>query len=116
MLEKFDPVDLGPKSWGTETLVAHIPDVCTGKILVMKAGASGPLQYHRTKHESFHLVSGLAQVRTRNADGVLVTLLMKPGETYRVPPGTVHQVAAIRESIFFEVSNPVFDDRVAVEG
>lgn len=114
MLERFEPRELGPKAWGSELLIAHIPEVCTGKILTMRAGASGPLQYHCTKNESFHLVSGLAQVRHHDKSGALVTTLMKPGETYHVPPGTVHQVSALRECIFFEVSNPVFDDRVPV--
>ena len=112
-LEVFRPRELGPKSWGTELLVAHT-DHYTGKILSMRAGASGPLQYHVHKDETFHLVSGKADV-TMEIEGKLVTRRMKPGESYHVPPGTIHRVAAVKDCVFFEASTPHFEDRVNVE-
>jgi mannose-6-phosphate isomerase len=105
---------LGPKEWGTETLFAHT-DEYTGKILRMRAGASGPLQYHRLKDETFYLLSGRAIVRFDRGDGVLGLHQMLPGEAFHVPPGAVHQVEALEDCVFVEASNPVFDDRVNVE-
>lgn len=110
-IHRFLPRELGPKPWGTELLIASSPD-WTGKILTMRAGHKGGLQYHVQKHEAFHLVSGRAVVRYDAGDGVLTAVIMYPGETYQVPPGCVHQVEALEDSVFFEVSTPHFDDRV----
>jgi mannose-6-phosphate isomerase-like protein (cupin superfamily) len=109
---RYQPKVLGPKDWGTELLIAELP-FATGKVMTMRAGASGPLQYHERKHEAFYLYRGLARVTMHDDDGTLQSVEMQPGETYIVPPGTVHQVEAIDECVLFEVSNPVFDDRVA---
>lgn len=112
-LERFTPTALGPKDWGTELLVAHTEHY-TGKVLSMRAGTSGPLQYHERKDETFYLVSGLARV-TRDVNGKLVTRPMRAGESYHVPPGVVHRVSAVTACVFFEASTPHFDDRVNVE-
>lgn len=112
-LEVFRPRELGPKDWGIELLVAHT-DHYTGKVLTMRQGASGPLQYHERKDETFYLMSGKADVTTV-IEGKLVTRRMKPGESYHVPPGTIHRVAAVKDCVFFEASTPHFDDRVNVE-
>lgn len=107
-IEKFEPVALGPKDWGTELLVAHTP-FYTGKVLSMRAGATGPLQYHERKDETFFLFSGQAIVHDGNQ-----SLPMEAGESWHVPPGAVHRVEAVTDCVFFEASNPVFNDRVAV--
>jgi mannose-6-phosphate isomerase len=113
MLEKFTPVALGPKDWGTELLVAHTPHY-TGKIMHMRAGASGPLQYHEQKDETFYLYSGVAHVTT-DEQGALVTVEMQPGESYHITPGVVHRVTAVSDCVFFEASTPHFEDRVNVD-
>lgn len=113
VIEKVTPKVLGPKPWGTELLVAHT-ETYTGKCLSMKAGHSGPLQYHERKDETFFLFSGRALVRYHDSRGDLQVTTMYPGESYHVPPGAVHQVEALDDCVFFEASNPVFDDRVAV--
>lgn len=113
-VQPFTPQELGPKTWGRELLVAHT-DRYIGKCLWMKAGASGPLQYHERKDETFFLFSGLAQVTKHDpASGALVSVVMHPGESCHVPPYAVHQVAALEDCVFFEASTPVFEDRVAV--
>lgn len=114
MIEKFEPRTLGSKTWGTELLIAHTAQYI-GKVLSMRAGAIGPLQYHEQKDETFFLYSGKAQVTTRDEAGAYVNLLMEPGQSYHVPPGVVHQVAALEDCVFFETSTPHFDDRVAIE-
>ena len=113
-IEKFDPVELGPKLWGREMLVAHTP-LYTLKVLYMRAGHSGPLQYHQKKDEAFHLLSGKAVVEWQDTDGTFKTNVMREGESYHIPPGAVHRVEAIEDCVFVEASNPVFDDRVAVK-
>ena len=112
-IEPFEPQLLGPKDWGTELLIAHTREY-TGKILTMRAGSSGPLQYHIYKNETMHLVRGLARVTYDDEQGDRHTVDMQPGQSFHVPPGAVHQVAAVTECVFFEASTPFFDDRVAV--
>ena len=40
---------------------------------------------------------------------------MHPGASFHVPPGAVHSVQTITDSVMLEVSTPVFDDRTNVE-
>lgn len=109
----FEPRELGPKDWGIEQLVAHTPQY-TGKVLTMRAGESGPLQYHEQKDETMHLWAGKAEL-TLESNGVLYKRPLRAGQSFHVPPGTVHRVKAIKTCIFFEASTPHFDDRVNVE-
>lgn len=113
-IEKIEPSDVGERTWGREVLLAHTP-FYTLKALYMLAGKAGGLQFHRHKVESFHLFSGSAWVYFDAGDGVLQRTVMQAGETYTIPVGAVHKVEAITDCIFFEASNPVFDDRVRVE-
>lgn len=114
MIEAFKPYEIPGKPWGTELVIAQTEHYL-GKILTMKAGHRGGLQYHERKDEAFHLVSGRALVIFDDGSGQrLDGEIMTPGETFRIPPGTVHQVIATQDCVFFEVSTPVFNDRVNV--
>ena len=111
----FDPVDIPGKPWGTECLVAHTP-YYTGKVLCRYAGATrGGLQYHRVKDETFYLFSGECWVYTVDQSATPQRHKMTAGMSFHVPPGAIHSVEAITDCVFFEVSTPVFDDRVRVE-
>lgn len=112
-IARFEPQRLGPKDWGTELLVAQTEHY-TGKVLIMRAGASGPLQYHERKDETFYLYSGVAIVTWCDTEGRMHSDEMQPGEAYHVPPGAIHQVEAVSDCVIFEASTPVFNDRVAV--
>ena len=109
----FEPRIVAPKDWGTELLIAHT-DQYIGKVLSMRAGTSGPLQFHERKEETFHLWAGKAELTTE-VGGRLVKRPMSAGMSYHVPPGTIHRVRAKTACIFFEASTPVFEDRVNVE-
>ena len=106
---KFTPYTIGPKPWGEEKVIAQT-DTCLAKILTMRAGHKGGLQYHERKDEAFYLFSG--EARVRGIDQVWHPMLA--GESYHIPPGVVHQVEAVTDCVFFEVGNVVFDDRVNV--
>lgn len=112
-IENFEPYELGPRTWGRELLIAHTKHYI-GKILEMKAGKAGGLQYHVDKDETFFLFSGKATLES-DADGALVATPLVPGMSIRVPPGAPHRVTAETDCIFFEVSTPHFDDRVRCE-
>lgn len=108
----FEPRELGPKDWGQELLVAQT-DQYIGKCLTMRAGESGPLQYHERKDETMHLWAGKAELTTE-IGGKLVKRHLTAGQSYHVPPGTIHRVKALKLCVFFEASTPHFDDRVDV--
>ena len=112
VIEPFIPRELGPKPWGRELLVAQT-DAYIAKVMWMRAGYGGPLQHHVQKDETFYLLSGYGEVRYRDAQDVLQSAVMRPGEAYHIPPGAVHQFSALTDCVLVEGSTPVFDDRVA---
>ena len=117
MIEPFD-WRRTPQPWGDEILVAHAPGLYSGKILKRYKGAPwhrAGLQYHEHKDETFALISGEVIVYYVDQGGTLRRHRMGPGESFHVPPGAVHSVETITDSVMFEASNPVFDDRVRVE-
>jgi len=115
-----EPRDIGPKPWGTETLLAHTP-LYTLKKLIYEPGHQGALQYHERKDEAFYLAEGAAEVTWIEdhdarppVESRFYSRRMTPGMTFHVPPGTPHKFRAITRCIVYEASNPVFDDRVNV--
>lgn len=112
-IETYSPKTL-TRDWGEEIFVAETPHYL-GKVLKMKAGSAGGLQYHVEKDETFFLWSGRALVRSDNGRGDLQVTMMLPGESYHIPPGAVHQVEAIEDCVFFEASTRHYDDRVRCE-
>lgn len=112
-VEFFSPRDLGPKDWGTELLVAETP-AYIGKVMWMKEGSGGALQYHERKDEAFYLFSGRALLRYHDQHGEPRLKELRAGMAVHIPPGAVHQVEALTDCVMFETSTPVFDDRVKV--
>lgn len=112
-IRPFHPRLIGPKPWGSELLAAHTEHY-TLKVLSMRAGHRGGLQYHERKDEAFHLLSGRCIVRHDPGTGTLAEVAMSAGQTFHIPPGAVHQVIAIEDCVLVEASTPDFDDRVNV--
>lgn len=100
-----------PKPWGHETIWAQT-DRYVGKVLHIKAGHALSVQYHHEKDETIHLLRGEMIYRVRTADGALVDVHLKAGESYRNEPGTVHQMEAITDCDVLEASTPHLDDVV----
>lgn len=113
LIENYSPKWL-EREWGHEVFVAETSQYL-GKVLRMKAGTKGGLQYHMEKDETFCLLEGKAWVRSDDGLGNLIQVVMLPGESYHIPPGAPHQVEAIEDCIFFEASTPHYDDRVRCE-
>lgn len=109
-IRRLQPTTL-VRDWGTEAIVIATEHYL-GKVLSMKAGTKGGFQWHRVKDEAFFLVSGKAIVRSDDGEGRLQEVVMEPGQSYHIPPGAPHQVEAIEDSVFFEASTPIYDDRV----
>ena len=113
--EFFRPEDVGPRDWGREILVAHVPGLYTGKILMMNKGTKGGLQRHQLKNECGYLFSGRLLFRYDTGDGKISERILNPGDGVHIPPGAVHQEEALEDCIIFETSTPHFNDRVHME-
>ena len=109
------PQSVGERPWGTEDLLAIVPDKFSFKRLVLNAGRKGGLQFHRRKNEVAVIVSGEMLIRYDLGDGVLRERIVRAGEVVHFPPGLVHQEQAISDCIIFEASTPHFNDRVRME-
>lgn len=103
------------KPWGYEIIWAH-NEFYAGKILYINAGHSLSLQYHEKKTEDILVFSGKIKFTHQEvAYGDLVEQELGPGQAFSIPVGKVHQMAAIEDSVVFEVSTPELDDVVRIE-
>jgi Cupin domain. len=84
-----------------------------GKILHINAGHELSVQYHNRKDETVHLLSGEIVYRVqKEGDDVLDDMKLKVGESFRITPGTIHQMVALTDCDVLEVSTPEIDDVV----
>jgi mannose-6-phosphate isomerase len=101
-----------PKPWGHETIWAR-SDRYVGKILHINAGHELSVQYHNRKDETVYLLSGKIVYKVqRDGDDVLDDTLLEVGESFRITPGTIHQMIAVTDCDVLEVSTPEIDDVV----
>jgi mannose-6-phosphate isomerase len=100
-----------PKPWGHETIWAR-SDRYVGKILHINAGQELSVQYHDKKDETVHLLSGQVSYRVQGDSDVLEDVQLKIGESFRITPGTIHQIVALTDCDVLEVSTPELDDVV----
>ena len=100
-----------PKPWGHETIWAH-SDRYVGKILHINAGQELSVQYHSKKDETVHLLSGKLVYRVQSDGDLMEDVQLKLGESFRITPGTIHQIVALTDCDVLEVSTPELDDVV----
>lgn len=101
------------KPWGYELIWAHT-ERYVGKVLHIKEGEKLSLQYHRQKDETIHVWSGRLLLVVDEGHG-LIERELKPGESYRVVPGTTHRMIALSDCDVLEASTPELDDVVRLE-
>jgi mannose-6-phosphate isomerase-like protein (cupin superfamily) len=101
-----------PKPWGHETIWAQT-DRYAGKILHINAGHELSVQYHNRKDETVYLLWGEMVFRVqREGDDILDDVQLNIGESFRITPGTIHQMIAVTDCDVLEVSTPEVDDIV----
>ncbi len=106
------PVTLVSKPWGHEKIWA-LSERYVGKILHINAGHELSVQYHNKKDETVYLLSGEIIYRVqRNGEDELDDVRLKVGESFRIIPGTIHQMIAVTDCDVLEVSTPELDDVV----
>ena len=103
------------KPWGYELIWAVTGDY-VGKLLFVRAGHSLSLQFHREKDESWLIHEGRAELEIAAAGEPVPQLeVVSPGAAFRLPPGTVHRLTALEDTLVLEVSTPHLDDVVRLE-
>ena len=101
------------KPWGWELRFART-ERYAGKVLFVRAGAQLSLQRHERKDEAFLVHEGtLDLVLGRGAESRVARL--GKGESWHLPPGTVHRFRAVTDCLLFEVSTPELEDVVRLE-
>jgi mannose-6-phosphate isomerase len=101
-----------PKPWGHEAIWAQ-SERYVGKILHINAGQELSVQYHNRKDETIYLLWGEIVCRVqREGDDILDDVQLQLGESFRITPGTIHQMIAVTDCDVLEVSTPEIDDIV----
>jgi len=94
-IDKFD-------KYGSCMITCVNRDYCK-KLILMFAGQSHPIQFHKTKEETFHILYGKFIVLL---DGK--KYFFKPGDVITVKPGVKHSFTTKQESILEEISSTHF--------
>ena len=102
------------KPWGYEVIWAH-SESYVGKELFVREGQALSLQYHELKDETIYVQRGRIEFQIGPRDGELASEVVGPGRSFRLPPGTVHRMLALEDSLLLEVSTPDLDDVVRLE-
>ena len=102
------------KPWGWELVWAETEHY-VGKLLFVRAGEALSLQYHERKDESWLVREGRARLELGEVGGELEAVEIEAGDAFRFPPGTVHRVTTLEDTLVVEVSTPQLDDVVRVE-
>ncbi|MHB1170225.1 MAG: cupin domain-containing protein [Longimicrobiales bacterium] len=102
------------KPWGHELIWAET-DQYVGKILHIKAGQALSLQYHNTKDETIHVLSGTLRFLAGSSAETVEDVELKEGDSFRVMPGTVHRMIAVTDTDLLEASTAHLDDVVRLE-
>jgi mannose-6-phosphate isomerase-like protein (cupin superfamily) len=93
------------KPWGHEEIFAVVEGSYVGKTLHVSAGQALSLQYHHHKDETIAVLSGVAQIDVGEDVASLRTVDLPAGSSIHVPPGLLHRVRAVSDSVLVEASN-----------
>jgi len=102
------------KPWGHEVRWA-VNEKYLGKILKIEPGMKLSRQYHEVKDETIYVLDGILVLELGLEDDN-VRIIMKPGSSRRIEPGTIHRFCAPSEGCtLVEVSTPEIDDVVRIQ-
>jgi mannose-6-phosphate isomerase len=108
------PVRRVEQPWGYELIYAVTDRYC-GKVLFICAGEALSLQFHRRKDETIYIHEGRAELVIGRQDREPVSILARPGDSFRLQPRTIHRLRALEDTVVLEVSTPELDDVVRLE-
>ena len=92
------------KPWGHEEIFAQVEGSYVGKTLHVNGGESLSLQWHHEKDETIAVLSGHVEIDLGMTEDTLRAVTVAPGESVHIPPGLLHRVRAITDSVLVEAS------------
>ena len=92
------------KPWGHEEIFALVEGAYIGKLLHVSAGQSLSLQYHHAKDETIALISGRVEIDLGTTADTLRVVTLSPGDSVHVPPGLLHRLRGVEDSVLVEAS------------
>ena len=101
MKEKFSKVkfpkkkNLGKRNWGSEDLLVLISKVLSLKLLKIKKGKKGGLQYHHKKNECGYLLKGKLKIKYDDGEGKLKSKIINAGKSFHFPHRRTIQIHQI---------------------
>lgn len=104
-----------PKPWGHEVHFALVAGHYCGKTLHIRAGHALSLQLHEHKDETIAVHAGRLKLEIGHSPAHLDYIELHPGDTVHIPPGTVHRMTALEDTIVMEVSTTELDDVIRLE-
>jgi mannose-6-phosphate isomerase len=110
----FSKPELTKKPWGKEELFA-LCGKYAGKIITVKKGCRLSLQFHKKKEETFYLSKGKLKITWGISLSKLKNKIIKTGQTFHIPPKTIHRTEALKDCVIIEVSTPELSDIVRIE-
>lgn len=104
------------KPWGSETWLAYGEGMPYAlKIIFLKKGTKTSLQYHVHKQETNFVYSGRIVLHYQKEKGEQIrTVELGPKSCIQVPPGLIHRVEALEDTVLVEASTNHLDDVVRV--
>lgn len=113
MEELFNKTETVIKPWGFELIWAKTNNY-VGKLLHIRAAHKLSRQFHQEKEETLHLLSGQLTLEL-GANDNLFTKNLTAGETFHLPPKTIHRMIAVTDCVLLEVSTIQLSDVVRLE-
>ncbi len=99
-------------SWGTARIL-YTDSTVTVKELTFATLANTSLHYHLQRRETLFVQSGSFLMRIFDSEKeVFEEIALKPGMTYRVPRGGIHQIKCLERGILIETSLTYEEDDV----
>lgn len=92
------------KYWGTIQNIFANEDF-TLKVVFMKASTQSSMEYHIKKNEYYFIKSGLLKLGLRIGRAKNISVILKAGDVYHIPPGLMHMRIALEDTEIIEWSN-----------
>lgn len=101
------------KVWGVEYVIVDT-DLYTSKILEIHPGFECSLHYHIKKQETFTVLSGFMRLELTGKVAPIGRhfILLSPGESWDIIPGTEHRFSSLLGSDVLEISTKHLDSDV----
>ncbi len=116
-LVKRKTFDVRNKYWGKiETILNN--ETYSGKRIFMRQGKQSSLEYHVNKKEAYYLQEGRLKVGLRVGRAENKSVILNPGDSFVMYPGTMHMRIALEDSVIFEISthDDDKDSRIVEDG